>query len=110
VIGVNLLKQNEWEAQPGEELKIPEAYISELHYEINVFTPKKVFTFRCKSYELCPGGQWRFDGVIIDTSKRNPKGEVELKRITYHQEIELVNVPFMVIPATEEPISEAPGS
>ncbi|KKM22590.1 hypothetical protein LCGC14_1623810, partial [marine sediment metagenome] len=25
-----------------------------------------------------------FDGVIIDTSKRDPSGDVTLKRLTYH--------------------------
>ncbi|GAI30142.1 unnamed protein product, partial [marine sediment metagenome] len=33
----------------------------------------------------------------IDTSKLNAKGEVELKRVTYHPEIVLVNATFMVV-------------
>ncbi|MBA7576927.1 hypothetical protein ES708_18769 [subsurface metagenome] len=100
---VNLLEQKQWEAGPGEDLKIPEVYISRLRFEIVVFTTKKEFTFRCSGYELVPTGGWRFANVIIDTSKLNPKGEVELQRLTYHPEIVLVNVPFMAIPAPEEP-------
>lgn len=98
---VNLLEQNQWEAGPEEELKIPEVYITRLKFEIVAFTLKKDFTFRCSEYEQVPSGAWRFAHVIIDTSKLNAKGKVELKRITYHPEIELVNVPFMVMPALE---------
>lgn len=98
---VNLLSQNQWEAGADEELKIPEAYISKLHYEVIVFSRKKEFTFRCKDYEHQEGEAWRFANVIIDTSKRDAKGEVQLKRLTYHPEVMLVNVPFMVVPAIE---------
>ena len=99
---VNLSEQNQWEAGPDEELKIPEVYITQLKYEIVILTQKKEFTFRCSEYEQVPGGGWRFGRVIIDTSKLNPKGEVELQRVTYHPEIVLVNVPFMVMPAVEQ--------
>jgi hypothetical protein len=99
---VNLRVQNQWEAGPDEELKIPEVYITQLKYEIVVLDQKKDFTFRCSEYEQVPSGAWRFANVIIDTSKLNAKGEMELKRVTYHPEIELVNVPFMVVPAPEE--------
>ena len=98
---VNLLEQNQWEAGPGEELKIPETYISRLKFEIVAFT-KKEFTFRCSEYEWIEGAAWRFANVIIDTSKLNPKGEVELQRFTYHPELTLVNVPVMIMPAPEE--------
>ena len=99
---VNLLEQNQWEAGPDEELKIPEVYIRQLKFEIVAFTLKKDFTFRCSEYEQVPSGAWRFANVIIDTSKLNARGKVELKRVTYHPEINLVNVPFMVVPAPEE--------
>ncbi|GAI33029.1 unnamed protein product, partial [marine sediment metagenome] len=33
---VNLQEQNQWEAGPGEELKIPELYIRQLKFEIVV--------------------------------------------------------------------------
>ena len=102
---VNLNKQGEWEGKPGE-LTIPEAYLKDLHFEVIVFTRKERggsdFTFRCKEYERTPDGQWRFGGVIIDTSKRNPKGEVELVRLTYHPEISLLNAACMVVPAPED--------
>jgi len=101
---VNLQEQNQWEAGPGEELKIPEVYISRLKFEIVVFRTKKDFTFRCSEYEWIEGAAWRFANVIIDTSKLNPKGEVELQRVTYHPEIVLVNVQFMAMPAPEEPV------
>jgi len=98
---INLLEQNQWEAGPDEELKIPEGYIKQLRYEIVVFSRKKEFTFRCKDYDHLEANAYRFQGVIIDTSKRNPKGEVELKRLSYHPELVLVNVPFMIVPAFE---------
>ncbi|MBA7465909.1 hypothetical protein ES707_01081 [subsurface metagenome] len=98
-------EQNQWEAGPDEELKIPEVLIRQLKYEIVVFTQKKDFTFRCSGFSLTEGA-WRFLNVIIDTSKLNAKGEVELKRVTYHPEVTLVNAPFMVLPAPEE---SAPG-
>jgi len=72
-----------------------------------VFTRKERggsdFTFRCKEYERVADGEYRFGGVIIDTSKRNPKGDVDLVRLTYHPEISLLNAACMVIPASEEP-------
>lgn len=98
---VNLLEQNQWQAGPEEELKIPEVYIRQLKFEIVVLDQKKEFAFRCSEYEQVPSGAWRFANVIIDTSKLNARGEVELKRVTYHPEINLVNVPFMVLPAVE---------
>lgn len=103
---INLFEQNQWEAGPNEELKIPEGYITGLKYEIVVFD-KKTFTFRCRDYEYQEGNAWRFENIIIDTSKRNPAGEVELTRFTYHPEITLVNLPFMVIPAPEVSASDA---
>jgi len=99
---VNLAEQHQWEAGPDEELKIPEVYISQLKHEIVILGLRKEFTFRCSDYEQVPSGAWRFANVIIDTSKLNAKGELELKRVTYHPEIELVNVPFMVVPALEK--------
>lgn len=98
---INLLEQNQWEASPNEELKIPEAYITQLRYEIIVFGRKKEFTFRCANYEPTEAGAWKFSGVILDTSTRNPRGEITLKRLTYYPELVLVNVPFMVIQAPE---------
>lgn len=99
---VNLLEQNQWQAGPKDEIKIPEIYIGQLKFEIVAFTLKKEFTFRCSEYEQVPGGGFRFANVIIDTSKLNAKGEVELQRFTYHPELTLVNVPVMIMPAPEE--------
>ncbi|MBA7464964.1 hypothetical protein ES707_00122 [subsurface metagenome] len=97
--------QNQWEAGPDEELKIPEAYIKGLKFEVIVFTRKERggqdFTFRCKNYTLIKGGEVVFEWVIIDTSKRDSKGDVTLKRLTYHPVLSLVNVGFMVVPAPE---------
>jgi len=105
---INLLKQTEWEAGPDEELKIPEGYIKQLRYEIVVIGRKtEKFAFRCKNYERTANGEYEFKGVIIDTSKKNPKGEIELKRLTYHPELVLVNVPFMAIPAPPEAGADA---
>jgi len=103
---VDLGLQNQWEAQPDEELKIPEAYIRELQYEIVVFG-KREFTFRCKDYlKSKKDDLWTFNGVIIDTSKRNPQGDIMLKRLTYHPAVSLVDVGFMVIPAPEGELPE----
>jgi len=98
---VNLSRQNQWEAGPDEELRIPELYITRLKFEVVVLDRKKEFTFRCSEYEQVQGGAWRFAHVIIDTSKLNAKGEVELKRVTYHPELVLINATCMVVPALE---------
>jgi len=100
---VNLGEQHQWEAAPDEDLKIPEVFITQLKHEIVVFAEKKPFTFRCSRYKKKLRGEWIFESVIIDSSKRNPQGEVELKRLTYHPRLSLINVPFMVLPAEEEP-------
>lgn len=108
-VKVSLFEQNQWEAGPGEDLAIPEAYVTGLKYEIVVLTEKKAYTFRCADYEPMHEGAnaWRCIGVIIDTSKRNPKGEVTLKRLSYHPEVTLANVPFMAIPAPENWLEDA---
>ncbi len=102
---VDLSKQKEWEGKPGV-VTIPVAYLKDLRYEIVVFTRKERggsdFTFRCREYQESSGGRWNFSGVIIDTYKLNAKGDVELARITYHPEVVLVNIGFMVIPAPED--------
>lgn len=104
---VDLGIPNQWEAKPEEELKIPEGYIKELKFEIIVFTRKERggqdFSFRCKKYYPADGEKaWSFENVVVDTSKRDPTGEVTLKRISYHPIISLVNIGFMVIPAPEQ--------
>jgi len=98
---VDLGLQNQWEAKPDKELKIPEAYVRELKFEIIVFSPKRDFTFRCKNFKAKKNNTWTFDGVIIDTSKRDSLGNVTLKRLSYHPVVSLMNVGFMVIPAPE---------
>lgn len=93
---------NQWRSKPDEELKIPEAYIRDLKFEIVVFGQRE-FTFRCRDYYPVKGkNTWAFEGVIIDTSTHDSLGNVKLKRITYHPAISLVNVPFMIIPAPEK--------
>lgn len=102
---VNPSEQNQWEGKPDVELSIPEAYIRDLRYEVVVFARKERggndFTFRCRLYERIADGEYKFEGVMIDTSKRNSEGEVELVRLSYHPELVLVNTAFMVIPAIE---------
>lgn len=97
-------ESHQWEAEPEEALKIPAELIEGLKYEIVFFTPKKLSTFRCASYASSDIGVL-FSNVIIDTSLRDARGDVTRKRISYHPWIILVNVPFMVIPAPEEPKS-----
>lgn len=101
---IDLAKQKEWEGPPGE-VKIPEAYIRGLRYEIVVFARKERggndFTFRCREYKRTRNGEWRFIGVMQDTSIKNAGGDVELGRFTYHPEVSLVNVGFIVYPAPE---------
>jgi len=99
---VDLNEQHQWEAGPDEELKIPEVFITQLKYEVVVFAERKSFTFRCSRYKKRLRGEWNFENVIIDSSKQNPQGEVELKRLTYHPKLSLANVPFMVLPAAED--------
>jgi len=100
---VDLAKQHQWEAPRHEDLKIPEVYITQLKYEIVVLGLKKEFTFRCSWFDKDPTGLWNFENVIIDSSKLDPQGEVELKRLTYHPEVSLSDVPFMVLPVLPAP-------
>ena len=101
---VDLNQQREWSGEPGT-LTIPEGYVRDLRYEIIVFARKERggsdFSFRCRDYKRIRGGQWRFTQVMIDTSKKNSQGEVELARLTYHPEVRLADIGFMVIPAVE---------
>lgn len=99
----DLNRQREWSGEPGT-LTIPKAYVKDLRYEIIVFARKERggsdFSFRCRDYRR-RRGQWKFTQVIIDTSKKNAQGEVELARLTYHPEVKLVDIGFMVMPAVE---------
>lgn len=98
---VDLGLENQWQAKPGEEIKIPEAYIRELNFEIHVFSLKREFAFRCKDFKAKRNSRWLFDGVILDTSKRDPQGNITLNRFTHYPVVSLVNIGFMVIPAPE---------
>ena len=101
---VDLNAQYEWEGPANEELKIPEVYITQLKYEILVHPEKRPYIFRCSRYKKRLRGEWIFDNVVIDSSMRNPKGEITLRRLAYHPQISLVGVPFMVVPAVEKPM------
>jgi len=92
---------NEWVAKPDEILNIPPEYIKELQFHIHVFHPKHDFTFRCRDFKAKKGKPWMFEGVIMDSSKRNSLDEITLKRFTYFPVVSLVNVGFMVLPAPE---------
>ena len=97
----DLSKNSEWSGKPSE-VAIPEAYDKVLRYEIVVFARKERggsdFTFRCKDYKRTRDGQWRFRMVMVDSSKLNPEGEIELARFSYHPEVFLVNIAFMIYP------------
>ena len=101
---VDLSKQREWQGEPGK-LNIPDEYLKPLQYEVVVFARKERggndFVFQCKGYMAIGDRAWKFSNVIINTSIRNAKGEVELFRLTYHPEIVLVNIGFMVMPLPE---------
>jgi hypothetical protein len=82
-------------------------------FEILFFRENKTHTFYCSDYEVGElistekytgflTGEWLFRDVIMDTSKRDPEGKPTLIRMTYHPQISLVNVPFMVLPAAGE--------
>lgn len=104
------MESKEWTALPNEELKIPEEYLTGLKYEIIVLSSKKLFTFRCRDYS--PGMTSNYcilSHVIIDTSKRNARGDVTLQRVSYHAEVILANVGFMAIPVPESEASETPA-
>jgi len=107
---VDLAEQHQWEAGPDEELKIPEVFITQLKHEIVIFAEKKSFTFRCSRFDKDASDLWNFENVIIDSSKQNPQGEIELKRLTYHPKISLANVAFMVLPAEEMAVEEEPAT
>jgi len=100
---VDLSKQREWQGEPGK-LNIPDEYLKPLCYEVVVFARKERggndFTFQCRDYNTAKGA-WVFTHVVINTSIKNAKGEVEIFRLTYHPEIVLVNIGFMVMPLPE---------
>jgi hypothetical protein len=101
---VDLSKQKEWQGEPGK-LNIPDEYLKPLCYEVVVFARKERggndFTFQCRNYVGTGDRAWKFNHVVINTSIKNTKGEVELFRLTYHPEIVLVNIGFMVMPLPE---------
>ena len=99
------MESKEWTAKAGDQLRMPEQYLKGLKYEILVLSSKKVFTFRCVSYDLT-GQTTIFHHVIIDTSMRNARGDITLHRVSYHEQIILANVGFMAIPVPESEASE----
>lgn len=103
------MESKEWMAKPDEELQIPSEYLTGLQYEILVLSSKKVFTFRCVSYDL-KEQTTIFHRVIMDTSLRNARGDITLHRVSYHGQIVLANVGFMAIPVPESETSPPPES
>ena len=101
----NFRQQREWSGKPGT-LTIPEEYIKGLKFEVIVFARKERggsdFSFQCKYYDCVAGREYKFAHVLIDTSRKNPQGEVVEARLTYHPQVCLVNVGFMVVPVAEE--------
>lgn len=102
------MTSREWTGPPDKALPIPEEYVLGLKYEVLVLSSKKVFTFKCVDYSR-EGGIFAFKGVIIDTSHRNARGQLTEYRISYHDEIVLANVGFMLIPLPEPSASETPA-
>ena len=102
---IDLKQQREWSGKPGT-LTIPEEYIKGLKFEVIVFARKERggsdFSFQCKYFEREAGHQYKFGHVLIDTSRKNPQGEVIEARLTYHPEVWLANVGFMVVPVAED--------
>jgi len=101
---VDLSKYREWNGNPGE-VAIPDVYQNTQRYEITVFARKERggsdFTFRCWDYKQTRDGQWRFDRVMMDSSKLNSERKVELAIFSYHPRVLLVNIAFMVYPKFE---------
>jgi hypothetical protein len=86
--------------------------IEKRKYEILFFQDNKAHPFFCSGYDINKlhydygqngiTGEWLFTDVIMDTSKRDSHGNITLVRLSYHPQISLVNVPFMVLPAGEK--------
>jgi hypothetical protein len=84
--------------------------LRERKYEIVWMQQMKSHTFFCSDYDTdtntpvhkFSAGEWLFNDVIMDTSKFDPQGKPTLIRMTYHPQLSLVNVPFMVLPAEGE--------
>jgi len=98
---VDLSKYREWSGKP-KEVAVPEVYTKDLRYEIVVFVRKERggsdFTFRCCDYKRTRDGQWRFRGVMLDSSEKNAEEQVVLAKYSYHPKVLLANVAFMVYP------------
>ena len=101
------MESREWTAQPNEELKIPAKYLTGLDYEIIVLSSKKLFIFKCADFKL-DNQICTFSHVIMDTSKRNARGDLTLQQVSYHEKVILANTGFMAIPVPEGGASETP--
>jgi hypothetical protein len=108
------------EIKPGENL--PDPFTSALQiqkYAIQFLAENDKYSrFYCSEYEQMtmrcevnsqmisflnlPRGEWIFQNVIMDTSKRDPQGKPTLIRMTYHPSVSLINIPFIVLPADGE--------
>jgi hypothetical protein len=116
------IQETSAEIQTKELTEKDEPFVTALRnrkYEVIFFGDKKgPHEFFCSDYctynpppmkdeypimrNLYPSGEWKFLDVIMDTSKRGPDGKVTQVKLTYHPEVSLVNVPFMVLPAEGE--------
>ena len=103
---ITALKNRQYEILFFGENKTHAFYCSDYYTKIDYkFIMYKPFPLKDEypiSKNLYPTGEWVFTDVIMDTSKRDPEGHPTLIRMTYHPQISLVNVPFMVLPATGE--------
>jgi hypothetical protein len=98
------MESKEWIFKPDEPPLIPKEYLTGLKYEILVLSSKKIFQFKCRDYAL-NGQVCVFNHVIMDTSERNARGQIQLQRISYHETIVLGNTGFMAIPIPETEIT-----
>ncbi len=99
----------EWTAKPDGQIMIPEEYLKDLAWEIIILSAKKLMTFQCARYVL-KGQSATFQGVIMDTSERNARGQVKLQRMSYHDVVILANTGFMAIPIPVPEASPSPES
>lgn len=103
---VSALKERKYEIVWMEQKKSHTFYCSDFRagsrqckIMMDVSTPKESVA---SGYYTSPAGEWIFYDVIMDTSKRDAEGRATLVRMTYHPQISLVNIPFMVLPAEGE--------
>ncbi len=97
-----MVKSKEWSTGGHEKLDIPPEVWRGVKFRVIYRLGESAMVAWCRRYKV-RGAEIRLQGVLTDTSERI-QGILMTKRITYREEVRLVNVPTTIFPLDPEEV------